>query len=459
MSTPRPKNIIWFTTDHMRYDCIGAHGNAAMHTPNLDALVAGGVSFDHCYANSPVCMPSRCSFMTGCYPQQTGVMSNGQELDPDFPCTVARQFGAGGYTTAQIGKLHFQSHEDEDLTPRPKDSYGFDRFYLAEEPGCYEDAYRTWLRGERPDLVETFTVPRSLSPERASERRHFRVLDAPWQYSFSGWVGTQVTRYLGGRRHGQFIHAGFYAPHPPLNPTAEMMAPYVGVDLPPVIPRTSNRPGFRQADLTDEEFKGYQRHFYAMITGVDMAIGMVIDHLKRRGDYEDTLLIFGSDHGDLMGDHGGLGKNACWFDGVMRLPWILHWPNGLGTEARRIDGLVEMVDVLPTLLGLSGAPVHQMLAGRDYSQALLRGDELVTRDEVYAVHRGGASMIRTHDWKYCRYQGADSVDEVLYDLNQDPDECTDVASYQAQALREMRDRCLFRSVDASESRRVAHHHF
>ncbi|MFP4550894.1 MAG: sulfatase-like hydrolase/transferase [Spirochaetales bacterium] len=80
----RPQNVIWITTDHMRYDCIGAHGNPAMHTPHLDRLVNAAVSFDRCYANSPVCMPSRASFMTGCYPQQAGVVVNGQTLAPDF---------------------------------------------------------------------------------------------------------------------------------------------------------------------------------------------------------------------------------------------------------------------------------------------------------------------------------------------------------------------------------------
>ena len=84
MERPRPKWVIWITTDHMRYDCIGAHGNDVMHTPNLDRLVRQGISFDDCYTQNPLCMPSRCSFMTGLYPQQTGVTQNGNTLRPDF---------------------------------------------------------------------------------------------------------------------------------------------------------------------------------------------------------------------------------------------------------------------------------------------------------------------------------------------------------------------------------------
>ncbi|MHC4502791.1 MAG: sulfatase-like hydrolase/transferase, partial [Planctomycetota bacterium] len=179
MSRPAPKNVIWITTDHMRYDCIGAHGNAAMHTPNLDFLVEHGVSFHSCFAQNPVSMPSRASFMTGLYPQQTGVTTNGHVLPADFPLVPARLFARGDYQAAQIGKLHFQEHEDSDLDPRARHDYGFDVFWIAEEAGCYEDAYMTWLRTEYPELVETFRVPRSTSPERIGEREG-RVLDAPW---------------------------------------------------------------------------------------------------------------------------------------------------------------------------------------------------------------------------------------------------------------------------------------
>ena len=100
----------------------------------------------------------------------------------------------------------------------------------------------------------------------------------------------------------------------------------------------------------------YRRHFFAMVTGVDMAIGRIIERLKEQGQYEDTLIIFNSDHGDLNGDHGGTSKGPNWYEGVMHLPWVMSWPKVLGTEGRRISGLVEMVDVLPSMLGLSELP-------------------------------------------------------------------------------------------------------
>ena len=449
----RPRHVVWITTDHMRWDFLGAHGQAAMHTPNLDALVAGGASFSHCYANNPLCMPSRCSFMTGCYPQQTGVMDNGQELPAGFAPTVARCFGGGGYRTVQIGKLHFQNHQDNDLDPRARHDYGFDVLALSEEPGCYEDAYRTWLRGEHPDLVETFTLPRPLSHERHREREEFRVLDAPWQASHSGWVATQFRRYFsawGPPREPQFVHLGFYAPHPPLNPTAEMFEPYRDCDVPALTrsPDDWNDAASLPADVLGE----YRRHFMAMITGVDFAIGMVVETLREQGLLDETLILFGSDHGDACGDHGRIGKGTSYYEGIMRMPLVLHWPAGLAGGGRTIDGLVELIDVLPTLLELCHLPVPPVCGGRSYAAALAGGTAAETRDDCYAVHDRGDVMLRTAGRKYIRY-AADGGSEVLYDLQADPGEFRNVAAEPdyADDLRRLRDRAFARTLAASAS--------
>lgn len=466
MSFKRPKNVIWITTDHMRYDCIGAHGNSAMHTPTLDRLVREGVSFDNCFCQNPLCMPSRASFMTGLYPQQVGVTHNGHDVRPDFTPTVATAFKAGAYQTAQIGKLHFQSHEDNDLDPRARHDYGFDVFWLAEEPGPYEDAYMTWLRTEYPDLVNTFRVPRSNAPERIGGEKPV-VLDAPWQASFSGWVATQTCRYLSGnfgsRPDGQFVHMGFYAPHPPLNPTREMFAPYQDADIPPAHAREqewTDKPsplrGMLQGckDWSAEMFREYRRHFYAMVTGVDMGIAQVMNTLEEQGTLDDTLIVFSSDHGDMCGDHNMVSKGASFFDEIMHLPLVLFWPNGLGTAGRRIKGLVEMVDVLPTLLGLTGTPVPRVMAGRNYAPSLLSGETLDTRDDVYAYHHNGQAMLRTDNHKYIRYDGpGNDFSEVLYDLNDDPHEVVNHAEDSAfrEVLIDMRNRMLSRTLQASAS--------
>jgi arylsulfatase A-like enzyme len=455
MATPR--NILWVTTDHMRYDCIGAHGNSAMHTPVLDSLVRNGVSFSHCYANNPLCMPSRCSFMTGCYPTRTGVLENGHELDPAFEPVVAREFARAGYQPVQIGKLHFQGHEDHDLDPRARHAYGFEIFELSEEPGCYDDAYTRWLRGEHPDLVDTFRVPRPLSRERHRERERFAVLEAPAHASHSGWVGTQACRYLGAwgpRRRPQFLHLGFYAPHPPLNPTREMFAPYDGAELPaparhPDDPRDPH-------SLSPETLREYRRHFYAMVTGVDLALGRIIEQLKAIGQFERTLIVFSSDHGDLCGDHGAVGKNTTYCEGIMRLPLLLHWPEGLGNVPRTVDALVEMVDLLPSLLELAGSPPHPLMQGRSWARPLLGQRAPAGREDVFALHGRGDFMLRTATHKYLRHDNGETVGERLFDLREDPDEFHDRAADTAHSatLAALRARCLTRLTEAACTGRV-----
>lgn len=459
MDADIPRNVIWITTDHQRWDGLGAH-NPAVHTPNLDRLIRGGVDFSRCYGQNPLCMPSRASFMTGLYPCQTGVVENGQELDPTAPTAVARMFKPR-FTTCQFGKLHFQAHENRDLDPRARADYGFDIFNLAEEPGCYEDAYMTWLRSEHPELVPVFRVPRPTSPRRGEERSSFSVLDAPWTCSYSGWLATMLDRHLttwGGQRSRQFIHAGFYAPHPPLNPTREMMAPYLGQPLPPTHRRedeVADKPALLQRllqanrGLDAATMLEYRRHFYAMVTGVDMAVGRILDALERIGQLDDTLIVFASDHGDYCGDHGMLAKNCAWYEEVLRLPLVMHWPRRLRPQT--VDGLTEMVDVLPTLLGLSRLPVPAVMPGRDLSADLLAGRAPAGRPDVYAVDGPGHLMLRETRWKYIRLVQADGPGEVLYDLETDPHEFVNRAGDPAcrEVLMRLRDRLLTRHVEAT----------
>ena len=175
MPAARPRHVLWITTDHLRYDCLGANGNPAIHTPNLDRLAAGGVVLDRCYAQNPLCMPSRVSFMTGQYPCRTGVTCNGPALPEDRGPTCAQVFAAAGYETAQIGKLHLEPHDEMDLDPAGRLRYGFDFMALSEEPGCYEDAYVRWLRSEHPEHERTMRMPRPRERMKSSAAR--RLLD------------------------------------------------------------------------------------------------------------------------------------------------------------------------------------------------------------------------------------------------------------------------------------------
>jgi arylsulfatase A-like enzyme len=270
----------------------------------------------------------------------------------------------------------------------------------------------------------------------------------------------QYLNGLGRRASKNFMHLGFYAPHPPLNPTREMFEPYAEADLPePRItegewedkPEPLSRMLQSRSDWTRERFVDYRRYFYAMVTGVDMALGRLLDELREKDMLDNTLIIFTSDHGDQCGDHAMIAKGDHFYDEVMHVPWVMHWPAGFGHKPRRVDGLVEMVDMLPTLLELSGGVAPDVMMGRSYAEALLSGEPLDTREDVFGYSGGGHAMLRTGDYKYLRYNSHDT--EVLYDLQADPGEiinCAQDAAY-SETLNEMRNRMLGRALEAGES--------
>ncbi len=413
-------------------------------------------------------MPSRASFMTGCYPHQTGVLENGQELDADFELTAARCMRAAGYHTVQIGKLHHQCHEDFDQDPRARHDYGFDVFWCDEEPGCYDGPYLRWLASEAPDELNLFRVPRPTAPGRTKDATHPKVLDAPWTHSFSGWIAEQCERYLHswggsrGKQKRQFMHLGFYAPHPPLNPTRDMMEALEGQELPP-LPDSSgewqDKPDplawqLRNPALPPEQMDEYRRHMAAMVTGIDFAVGQVLTGLEQAGILEDSLIVVCSDHGDYNGDHGLILKGPAGYDGVYKVPLFLHWPKGL-EAGRREPGLVELVDLLPTLLGLAEQQVPAAMSGCDWSSHLrAESAENLGREDVFAQHAGNQFMLRTAEWKYLRFHAdQEHPTEVLYDLKQDPGETRNRAEDPACAeiLSRMRERCFQRLTQASRS--------
>jgi arylsulfatase len=466
MAADRPRHIIWITTDHLRYDCISANGNAAIRTPNLDRLAASGVVLEHCYAQNPLCMPSRASFMTGQYPCRTGVTTNGPALPEDRGPTCAHVFGAAGYETAQIGKLHFEPHDEMDLDPAGRRRYGFNFMALSEEPGCYEDAYVRWLRSEHPDYERIMRVPRPRERMRKGPGRECWTVDAPAEASHAGFVASATIDYL---RYGRpsFIHAGIYAPHPPLNPPADVYALYADAEVP--------APHWREGEDADkpeplcrmlrgrramapEQLRERRRYFYAMCTLLDGQVGRLVDALRERGELDDTLILFMSDHGDMDGDHHMISKQHSFYEEVMRLPVVLHWPAGL-KAGQRVGDLVEAVDLLPTLCELAGVRVPWQVQGRSIAPRLLGSDPGEPREDALAMYgspgRPLCAMLRTPELKYIRYgRGA----EVLYDLAEEPQEYTNRADDRACAdrLAGVRERLLERMLDAAGGGLPAH---
>jgi len=401
--------------------------------------------------------------MTGFYPAQVGVTRNGIEMREGFVPTIADHLSGLGYQTTHIGKLHLQNHEEMDLDNLPPARYGFGTFIRSEARGCYLDAWMRWLLLHHPDDVRTFEVSRATDPARNAQEVSGRVVDAPWSHSHAGWVASTATRFLTGnfvhREAPQFLHLGFHHPHPPLNPTCEAFAPYEGAPL--SVPVRGECEGAdkpvplagmlnAKSDWTDEAFLEYKRYFYALVTELDLSVGALIDGLRGAGMLDDTLIVFTSDHGDMCGNHGMTHKGSSFFDEIMNVPLILHWPEGLGSERRDIDALTELVDLVPTLIGFAGGYPSDLLPGHDLSEALRSGTPMPGRESVFAFADPGMSMVRTERYKYIRYSGTGG--EVLYDYTHPgPIERINLAGAADTALTYMRGLLLDRLAESCRS--------
>ena len=431
----RRPNILWYCSDQQRFDTIGALGNPHVHTPTLDRLVAGGVAFTHAYCQSPICTPSRASFLTGRYPSAVRVNTNGNTHFPREEPLVTRRLADVGYDCGLVGKLHLAGASNG-CEPRVDDGYGFFRYSHAPR--------HFWLKGH--DYVD-WLVAKGGDPERLLRAPHYRQAgimepspsqdNVPPSLHQTTWCTEQAIEFVeqsGGKPWVLSVNP--FDPHPPYNPPWEY---YRRFD-----PATMPGPHFRESDLAHQarlagvdfqttprrpeeiQAQKIQALYYAMIEQIDEQLGRLLEALERTGQREHTLVIFTSDHGEALGDHGLTLKGCRFFDGLTRVPLIWSWP-GRFRAGVRSDALVELTDIAPTLLELAGLPVPGRMQGRSLLPILTgaaapdRHRDFV-RCEYYDAldepNRSFGTMYRDRRWKLNFYHDA-GVGE-LYDLTQDP---------------------------------------
>ncbi len=459
-------NILILHTDQHRYEAVGAAGSHFMHTPNLDRLASRGAFLERFYVQSPVCMPSRASMLSGRYPNATTVTTNGIPMPESIRC-IQHMLGDAGYFCGIVGKLHFLPHSARDHR-EPHPSYGFDHLQISDEPGCYRDAYREWVAQRDPSHPDTVNC--GLPPARAQWERMMGwtgtmrppapradiapgLFEAPDDLTNAAFVADRSVQFL--RERGAqpfFLFSSFYHPHPPLLPTQSCLDLYDldEIPLPPGDLKARHRSEDRH--LTVDELREIRRAYYAMVTDVDRNIGQILDELEELGHADNTIVVFTSDHGEYLGDHGRFGKGTPGNDCIMRVPCIISRPEQIEAGSR-ICGLVEATDLVPTLLDYAGVVREPSLQGRSM-RPLLDGDMSAARDSVYAEYaRPGHCnwvTVRTAEFLYAHNT---SGEEVLFDLVADPDELTNIASdsESTQALAEMRRLALGRALDARPS--------
>jgi arylsulfatase len=431
-------NVLLITTDQQRWDSLPSYGRPWVRAPNIERLAREGVVFEQCYTPSPVCVPARACLIGGQWPSTTGVLGNNHGLPDDFP-TWPKLLSAAGVRTAAIGKMHF---------------YPWDARNGFEERVSAEDKRHTYL----PDDFVKFL--RQHGHERVhptANPGYFESLGAPVtplerRFHVDGFIGDQAAAWIernGPQRFAAWV--SFAGPHDPYDPPEEMASLYEGAPVPEPIgsraeletkPRAQRVAGqealansmFRidPTRATREQVMRWRRHYFANISLIDEGVGKILAALEASGQLERTLIVFSSDHGDALGDHG-LPYKSFFYDSMARVPLIARGP-GVAAGGR-CRSLVSLLDLVPTIYAAAGVPPPPTLEGRDLTP-LLADPAGAVRDLVFSEIVGRA-MVRDERFKYAHYVEGDAE---LYDLVADPTEERNLAADPAYAAEVARMR-------------------
>lgn len=429
----RRPNILLLYTDQQRWDALGANGNTDIQTPHLDQLAHEGINFDHYFVQNPVCMPSRLSFLTGQYPSTLGITHMGVPV-PEDAVTLPHLLRNYGYHSANIGKLHFRPHANRDHR-EPHPDYGFDHLEISDEPGPYADAYRAWVAAQAPAELDNISLglpPTTEIWQRAmgiedgikhpDERFPIKALPCASRsdLTHTAFVADQTIDYIDRHQADPFLCiAGFYSPHSPWVAPQEYIDRYDAdaLTLPTFPPEVEAHRGRRDTDPhSDAALRQAHLGYYAMVSEVDHHVGRILAQLDELGLADNTIVVFTSDHGEWLGEHLKYGKGYPGHDCITRVPLLVRWPGGQAAPGRTESGLVEGVDVVPTLLECAGIQVPYHLQGQSLYPALLAREW---------SGKAGA-LTEMHGWKTLRnaqYRYLITADgrEQLYDLTADPD--------------------------------------
>lgn len=424
----RKRNIVILHADELVCRMLGCMGNTAIRTPNIDALAREGHLFHNAYTANGVCVPSRATLMTGRYPIAHGVVSNEQKLPPR-EALMPQMFAGRGYVTGYFGKTHY-GREDTDESMR-HDGW---------------QVFSAWHTGYQRELAKRGVAYRYPSLVRNDQVRYWPMGHStiPAEHFFECVIGDQCVAFIRDHAGENFLcFAGFNAPHFPFSPPKPYDTMYDPEDMVPypyVENVVENRPWEfvrwikqNRDYLNEEEAKLFLANQYALISMVDDNVGKIVAALKEAGVYDDTLILFTSDHGDYGTQYGMFGKSYSMVDNIMKTALVISHPDHRG-ERRDVYAVTDNTDILPTILDFAGIVGDRAIQGSSLCP-ILAGERESVRDAAFAhnsfpcsdmhLHQ---SMVRQGDWKYV--QSGKHKGE-LYNLADDPWEATNLVDAEA----------------------------
>ena len=463
----RMPNVLWICPDQQRADTIASLGNPHIRTPHLDALVQQSVTFTNAFCQTPICSPSRGSFMTGRYPRETNIKSNAEYIRPTEKL-VSRILADQGYDCGLAGKLHLSPCDHHFVEQRIDDGYRvFEWSHDISDNWPGKNQWRNWLATQGIAW-----------PQMPRENRKSGVFGVPVdpKYTQTAWCSDRAIEFMKsqGKDKPWMMSVHIYQPHAPYVPTQEFLEHYDPNKMPSPAYKEGeleNKPSFQTTDHqgaygghgksfakeSDQQHRTTTAAYYAMIEQVDVEVGRMMKTLEELGMTEDTIVIYMSDHGEMLGDHGIYEKGPYFYDCLTRVPLIVRWP-GKYKAGLKVDALVEMVDLAPTVMDAAGLTTPGGMQGRSLTP-LLTGATREHRDSVYMEYYNAvakytpppmATCVRTENLKLAYWQTLNTGE--LYDLKNDSGEVNNLwgSAQHKDAQGEMMQRLAARMIASTD---------
>ena len=438
-------NLLIIHTDEHHFNTLGCYGGQIVKTPNIDWLAENGALCTSFYATTPVCSPSRAAFVSGCYPQNTPVVTNNIPLNDDV-VTFAEILRRQGYATGYAGRWHLDGNGKPQWEPERK--FGF------------EDNRFMFNRGHWKQMEDAPLGPR-VTARNKKDQPTYAVEGADEESFTTDWLANKTIDFIKEHKDEPFCYmVSIPDPHGPntVRPPYDTMFADVDVPIPSTLSKTAEQTPKWAAREKGASERGLQRimpGYYGMVKCIDDNVGRILDALRQHDAIDNTIIVFTADHGDLCGEHGRLNKGVP-YEGSAKIPFVMYYPKKVkaGTV---IDQALSCVDFLPTIISITGCKTDGGEEGRDASM-LFTGETPSNWNDI-AFLRGTRNWLCAVTDEYKLVYS--TVDQPwLFDLKKDPDELTnrfahpDYRDIVDQLTKELIDYCKKRNDPNGEAPQI-----